>query len=297
MLWHYAPGQLCGLARTMHRSAKKPRASLLRRASTSCDGCWDMNGSRARFRPRQGGSLASRIREGAVARRPAELRLLGNKRAPQSCANHTIRCSGAAGSDYGIRGLRDGRTTTDLTARPGRNPFWDGIPPRATRVRSQAAPRSGGRAPCGTPTDPSTDTNTLTSAPGGDVPGPTYPLRCGPAAGLAGRLRSSHPTSPPAKLQKWWQPADLSKKKKNEWSYDTSQPRWSDTTKIGGQRTGASSRSRTMEGECGSPTDAQPAGGAADLTTVKVIGQTLGSTPNLKKPASCGRLPGLDGRP
>ena len=150
------------------------------------------------------------------------------------CANHRV-ITGAAGSEYGVRGFVMAYHSKDLSP-AWANPMWS-IPPNGTEWRKQSRIVGGGVT--WTPVTVDTKTNTLYYGTGSATPLYFPAWRPGSAPRtdslLAVDLRTGR--------LKWWQ----QQMAHNEWSYDTAQPPMVYDGKIGGKKRRVVSVA-TMEG-------------------------------------------------
>jgi alcohol dehydrogenase (cytochrome c) len=150
------------------------------------------------------------------------------------CAKHRV-ITGAAGSEYGVRGFVMAFRTSDLSP-AWANPVWS-IPPSGTGWRKVSRIVGGGVT--WTPVTIDTSTNTVYYGTGSATPLYFPQLRPGPAPRTDSLVAVDLATG---KL-KWWQ----QQMAHNEWSYDTAQPPLVYNAKVGGKKRRVVSVA-TMEG-------------------------------------------------
>jgi alcohol dehydrogenase (cytochrome c) len=150
------------------------------------------------------------------------------------CAKHRL-ITGAAGSEYGVRGFVMAFRTGDLSP-AWANPVWS-IPPSGTGWRKLSRIVGGGVT--WTPVTIDTSTNTVYYGTGSATPLYFPQLRPGSAPRTDSLVAVDLRTG---KL-KWWQ----QQMAHNEWSYDTAQPPLVYNAKVGGKKRRVVSVA-TMEG-------------------------------------------------
>ena len=150
------------------------------------------------------------------------------------CANHRV-ITGAAGSEYGVRGFVMAFRTSDLSP-AWANPVWS-IPPSGTEWRKVSRIVGGGVT--WTPVTIDTSTNTVYYGTGSATP--LYFPAWRP--GSAPRTDSLVAVDLKTGKLKWWQ----QQMAHNEWSYDTAQPPLVYDGKVGGKKRRVVSVA-TMEG-------------------------------------------------
>jgi alcohol dehydrogenase (cytochrome c) len=150
------------------------------------------------------------------------------------CANHRV-ITGAAGSEYGVRGFVMAFKTSDLSP-AWANPVWS-IPPSGTGWRRVSRIVGGGVT--WTPVTIDTTTNTVYYGTGSATP--LYFPQWRP--GSAPRTDSLLAVDLVSGRLKWWQ----QQMAHNEWSYDTAQPPLVYNAKVGGKKRRVVSVA-TMEG-------------------------------------------------
>jgi alcohol dehydrogenase (cytochrome c) len=150
------------------------------------------------------------------------------------CAKHRV-ITGAAGSEYGVRGFVMAFRTSDLSP-AWANPVWS-IPPSGTGWRKVSRIVGGGVT--WTPVTIDTSTNTVYYGTGSATPLYFPQWRPGPAPRTDSLIAVDLGTG----RLKWWQ----QQMAHNEWSYDTAQPPLVYNAKIGGKKRRVVSVA-TMEG-------------------------------------------------